>query len=217
MSPEPKIEPESTIMVSEPVTDTALMRLVSHGDRRAFSMLVERHLGRAMVIVRGFDGLAGDAEDIAQEAFSRVWIKAPKWVAPDENASLTERQASGQASFTTWFQRIVVNLCIDRQRRLGKSRGRRFIDLETAPMLVDEAPDPARHLLQRERDGQVRLAIDALPERQRLAITLCAMDGYSNADAASIMGVHIKALEGLLVRARRHLRQHLQGVVSDDA
>lgn len=204
-------------MPSDPVTDTALMRLVSHGDRRAFSMLVERYLGRAMVIVRGFDGLAGDAEDIAQEAFSRVWIKAPKWVAPDENTSLAERQASGQASFTTWFQRIVVNLCIDRQRRLGKSRGRRFIDLETAPILVDEAPDPARHLLQRERDGQVRRAIDALPERQRLAITLCAMEGHSNADAASIMGLHIKALEGLLVRARRHLRQYLQGVVSDDA
>ena len=200
----------------EPEDDTGLMRRVARGDRIAFAALVERHLGRALVIIRGFYGLGPEAEDIAQEAFSKVWINAPKWVPPADTATVEQRQAAGQAGFATWFQRILVNLCIDRQRRLGKGRGRQFVDLDAAPVLVDQTPDPARQLLAQERDNQVRDAIGSLPERQRVAITLCAMEGHSNADAASIMGVHIKALEGLLVRARRQLRQHLEGVVSHD-
>lgn len=193
--------------------DETLMLRVGKGDREAFGLLVGRHLGRGLAVVHGFDGLKAEAEDIVQEAFSRVWVKAPAWQPPPADASLADRRAMAQARFSTWFHRIVVNLCIDRQRRCGF----RNVGLDAVAEPVDDRADQAGSMIADQRDGLVRRAVAGLPERQRLAVTLCALDGYSNAEAAEVMGLGIKALEALLVRGRRSLREALTPLLEEGA
>ena len=210
-------EPESLtrdVTSDTEVSDERLMAQTARGDRVAFQSLVDRHLGRCLVIIRGFHGLESEAEDIAQEAFTKVWVKAPQWTPPDAGADRAERQASGQAAFRTWFHRLLVNHCIDRQRRLGPRQARRAVGLDEAPTLIDEGLDPSDQLLAKERDAQVAKAVSDLPERQRVALTLCAFEGHSNSEAAAIMGVGVKALEALLVRGRRQLRDRLAPVMT---
>src|SRR5215510_11711305 len=90
-------------------TDEDLMMRVGTGDRIAYGELVRRHLDRTIGFAQRVTGSRGDAEEVAQEAFLRVWTKAPNWRAADGG--------SAPARFTTWLYRVVVNLCIDRKRR----------------------------------------------------------------------------------------------------
>lgn len=95
-------------------TDEQLMTAIARGDQYAFTTLVARHLPRTYAIARRFFAQQTDAEDIAQEAFTRVWTHAAIW-------------QPGRAQFTTWLQRIVVNLCLDNLRR-HKHRAEQDID-----------------------------------------------------------------------------------------
>ncbi len=89
-------------------SDDELMRLAGEGDRAAFSRLVAGHMRRATAIAARITRNAGDAEELVQEAFLKVWLKAPEWQTRDEG---------GGAAFSTWFYRVLVNLCIDRMRK----------------------------------------------------------------------------------------------------
>ncbi|MEN3975165.1 RNA polymerase sigma factor [Emcibacter sp. SYSU 3D8] len=174
------------------LSDEALMQRVGVGDQPAYSVLVERHLGRNLGFAVRVLGDRADGEEVMQEAFLNLWRGAANW-------------QPGGARFTTWFYRVVLNLCIDRQR---KRRGR-HVPLEDAGELADgrQSADAGIH------DRQVRQRIDGalaeLPERQREAISLCYLQGLSNKEAAAVLQVNIKALESLLTRGRAALKQHL--------
>lgn len=172
-------------------TDQDLLIASGAGDRRAFALLMERHAPLALGLAMRMLGNADDAEEVAQEAFLRVWRKAPQW------------DGEGGARFTTWLYRVVLNLCTDRRRR--------------KPMLpmdgIEEPPDPGPGGLERVARNQagrlVGLALADLPDRQRAAIALCHLGGASNAEAARALGVSVSALESLLVRGRRSMRDYL--------
>src|SRR5207249_8091241 len=85
-------------------SDEALMLHAGTGDRAACEKLVERHLGRIVTFARRTLANKGDAEDVAQEVFLRVWSAAPRWKA-------------GSARFTTWLHRVALNVCLDRAKR----------------------------------------------------------------------------------------------------
>lgn len=169
--------------------DEALMARVGHGDRTAFRELAKRHAGRALALARRLCGSEAEAEDIVQDALLRVWVNAPRW-----------RPLS---SFRTWFYRVVVNLCLNRRRRPA------FAPLEAAGDPVDPRPGPAEQAEQDERDRVVWAAIAELPDRQRAALVLTYREGLGNVEAAAILEVSVSALEALLMRAKRALRQRL--------
>jgi len=182
-------------------TDEELMMRIGNGDRVAFGDLVRRHLDRTVGVAHRVTGSRGDAEEIAQEAFMRVWTKAPQW-----------RQSDGDfrgARFTTWLYRVVVNLSIDRKRRPAMG------PLDDA----GDPPDPADSALQvlerTQLSTRVAAAVADLPERQRAVLTLCYYEGLSNRDAAAALSLTPGAIESLLVRARRTLRQSLAGVATE--
>jgi len=182
-------------------TDEELMIRIGNGDRVAFGELVRRHLNRAVAVAQRVTGSRGDAEEIAQEAFLRVWTKAPSW-----------RSAEGEyagARFTTWLHRVVVNLGIDRKRRPAMSA------LEAAGDPVDPAESALRSLEKAQLSRRVAAAVAALPERQRAALALCFYEGLSNREAADILALSPGAVESLLVRARRSLREALAGVAAE--
>lgn len=192
-------------------TDEDLMMRIGNGDRVAFGELVRRHLSKAVAVAQRVTGSRGDAEEIAQEAFLRVWTKAPTWRS-SEGRSAEGRSPEGEfrgARFTTWLYRVVVNLGIDRKRRPAMSA------LEAAGDPADPA-DSALHSLEKAQlSARVAAAVATLPERQRAALTLCFYEGLSNREAADILALTPGAVESLLVRARRSLRDALAGVAAE--
>jgi len=176
-------------------SDEELMARVVTGDHAAFRQLMARHMGRAMrvaeTIVRG----SGEADDIAQEAFIRVW----------RNATAFD---PGVARFTTWMHRIVVNLAIDRRRRPG-SHG------EVPEELPDGKEGALDGLLVAERRTAVQDALAGLPERQRAAIALFHFEGLSGRDSALAMNLSESAFESLLTRARSALKQRVLATLGD--
>lgn len=167
--------------------DESLLLAIGRGDHRAFAVLMERHGAFAMTLAARMTGNAQDAEEVAQEAFLRVWSAAERW-------------SPGGARFTTWLYRVVMNLCLDRKRR--------------APMLamddVAEPADTAPSGLDNCASGQARdlvaAALASLPDRQRAAVALCYYGEVSCQEAADSLEVSLAALESLLVRGRRGLR-----------
>lgn len=181
-------------------SDDELMRRAGSGDRLAFRGLVDRHMPRALALATRVAGNRTDAEEIVQEAFLRTWLKAPDW---------RDEAVPGGARFTTWFTRVLVNLCIDRRRRPVMA------PLEAAGDVPGVEADGYQTVARDETSSRVSAAVAALPERQRVALTLCHWDGMSNIEAAEILGVSVGALESLLVRARRTLRDSLADLAPD--
>lgn len=173
-------------------SDEDLMDKVRAGDQQAFTLLVNRHLPQAYAIARRVLGRQADAEDVAQEAFTRVWTHACDW-------------QPQRGSFSAWLGRILVNASLDHARRQAPQR---FID--DADVLLADLADPSATPAVRHSQLQAAAAVDKavahLPDRQRMAVVLCYFEEHSNPQAAQMMGLHVKALEGLLVRARKQLR-----------
>ena len=178
-------------------SDEDLMLRVAAGERAAFHQLARRYAPRAVGLARRITGSDADAEDIVQEALLRVWVNAPRW--------------RPVAAFRTWFYRVVVNLCLNRQRRTS------FLALDQAGDVRDSAPTPSEQLERNETAQQLAAAIAGLPERQRIAVTLTYGEGLSNAETAAIIGTSVSGVETLLVRARRSLREKLGAVLDGNA
>jgi RNA polymerase sigma-70 factor, ECF subfamily len=185
-----------------PSTDETLMARVALGDQAAFALLVKAHLPRAYSIARRVLREQADAEDAAQEAFIRLWTHAHQWQA-------------GRSSFSTWFYRIVVNASLDHARR-QRSR-QEILDGEA---LLDALLDPQADLhsstAQAREAAALHGAVQRLPAQQRMAVVLCYLEEHSNPHAAQLMGLHLKALEGLLGRARKQLRGWLGRLHQED-
>ncbi len=174
--------------------DARLMQDIAKGDQRALQKLVRRHLAGTVRLAVRILGSSAAAEDVAQEAFIRVW----------KHAANFEDPAARGAKFSTWLYRIVVNLCIDEKRKT------KLFALDDIPEPVDETKNAEGKMQQREQSARVHTALGALPERQRTAFVLCFYENYSNKEAADMMGIGLKGLESLLVRARKLLRAQLQ-------
>ena len=172
--------------------DAVLMGKIAAGDKSAYTEFLTRHLSAIVDFAWRHVGRRVDAEDVAQEAFIRVWNKAPNW------------RAQGPSP-RSWLYRITYHLCIDELRRR-----RPEASLQDAGDPTDPGATPEDSLLGHARIGQVAEAFRALPERQSTAIALCAYHGLSNKEAAATLNITVEALESLLSRGRRRLRQLLQ-------
>lgn len=175
--------------------DAGLVILTGQGDAEAASRLVSRHLPRMTALARRMLGDSAEAEDVAQDVFLKVWTQAKRW-------------QPGAAKFETWLHRVAINACLD---RLRKKRG---VGLDEVGERVDPAPNPEQALAANQTSREVDAALQTLPERQRAAISLCHYQGLTNIEAASALEISVEALESLLSRGRRALKEklsHLSG------
>jgi RNA polymerase sigma-70 factor (ECF subfamily) len=167
--------------------DRQLVEAVAQGDIPAYRELLTRYYPRCMHIAERMLGDVAEAEDVAQEICLRLWRKPQSW--------------QQQAKFSTWLYRVVVNACIDRQRRR----------VTTATLEEEQLADPHQgaetRLMQQERGQQVRRMLQRLPERQRAAMILCYYEELSNQEAAEALEMTTGALQQLLFRAREKLKQ----------
>lgn len=170
-------------------SDAALAARTAAGDRRAYATLVRRHLPRMLALSRRMLGNDAAAEDAAQETLLRLWTHAAAY-------------DPSRALLTTWLTRIATNVCLD---RLRKRQEEPWKDGYDAPLPAGQE----RLLNDQQRAARVDAALQRLPERQRLALVLCHYDELSMAEAAEAMETSVEAVESLLGRARRSLRQIL--------
>ena len=169
--------------------DADLLAASARRDQRAFALLIERHFALVYRVVwRQMNGHA-DAEDVAQEAFLRLW-RDPGQV----------REAG---ALKGWLLRVASNLVMDRFRKAPAEM------LGDDDVFVDGRDNAEEALERREAAAVIDAAIAQLPERQRLALTLVHFEHLSQAAAAAILEVSIEALESLLARARRTLKERL--------
>lgn len=190
--------------------DVALMLRVRDDDAVAFELLVVRFQGRIGRLMLGWVNSKEAAEDLVQEVFLRVF-RARKTYQPT-------------AKLTTWIYRIANNVASnavrDRSRRKEYQIGK-LIDPSTTNVgiehiaLAASGAMPTRRVDANERAVVVQQAIQALGDRQRMAIMLSKFEGLSYHDIAETMGLSVKAVKSLLSRARVNLKLLLQPYIDE--
>ena len=172
------------------VTDEELIARVNRGDTMAFELLVNRYRKSALRLALRFMGRWTEAEDLAQETFLQVHSHARQY---DPEA----------APFRTWFFAILSNLC---RNALRKNKSFSFIELSEDAPAIDDPEDGLAH---EEQRSALAAALTNLPPNQQLALTLRHYEDFTYAETAEALGVSVKAVESLLVRAKRTLRREL--------
>lgn len=182
-----------TIAGSQFEEDARLVSRVASGDRVAYAALVRLYAPRFVAVAVRLMGDQALAEDMVQDAFIKLWTKAGDF-------------DPLKARFTTWFHRILVNRCLDEKRKRRPDQLDEGYDAPSDQLGADDV------LAEGDRTARLKAALAELPERQAAAMVLTYLEGHSNQDAAVILDIGVKALESLLVRARRTLKQ----VLADD-
>ncbi len=179
--------------------DEALLADFAAGDHSAARGLMLRLAPRVMALAARMLRDPAEAEDVTQEAMMRLWKIAPDW-------------RDGEAQVSTWLHRVTSNLCIDRLRK----RKRNGPGLDDIAEPEDGAPSAVARLIAGDRASALKRALDALPDRQRVAITMRHFQDHSNPEIAAALDVTVEAVESLLSRGRKSLARALQPMTDDD-
>lgn len=171
--------------------DQTLLHRIRERQHDAFSELVCRHVKRFYSIAYRILNNKDEAEDIVQEAFLKLWDKPELW------------DRTRHVKFTTWFYKIVTNLCLDHNKK------KRPVSLPEVLHIIDGKPNEIELLEQRQKQAMLENFIRELPERQQLALNLCFYEGLSNKEAAEIIDIKVKALQSLIMRAKITLKEKI--------
>lgn len=172
-------------------TESALIELAQNGDRDAYYSLVHSHYDFVVKIVFHMCGEPELAEDAAQEAFLRAWVKL-----------LTFRPGS---SFRNWLCRIAMNAALDILRR---KKDNRSADQEL-DSLPDHANGPEAALIEKEEAELLQLALRSLPEASRSVLVLREYGGMTYDDISNVLDIPIGTVMSRLNYARGRLRDAL--------
>ncbi len=178
-------------------TDAQLVRLSLAGDKAAFGELVTRYQGLIHGLAYHRVGSFVDAQDIAQESFVKAFRKLD--------------QLSDPGLFAHWLKSITANEC-----RMWVRSSRQAVSLDEAELLPSVASLASEKWRREQFRGEVRQAVDSLPERSRLIVALHYLSGQSHARIGEFLGVSANAVAQHLHRARRQLRQMLMAEVEED-
>jgi len=180
--------------------DRADMERLAGGHDAALNALIERHAGPVYQFLFRMLNHEEDANDLAQETFTRVY---------------RYRERYDGSKFTTWLYTIASNLARNEYRRRGRhpnvsldaefgEEGKKFSET-----LRSNAAEPGEEAETSERHLAVREAVEKLPTELKEAVVLCEWEEMSVADAATVLNTTKKAVESRLYRARQRLRERL--------
>ncbi|OGU15151.1 MAG: hypothetical protein A3K13_13010 [Gemmatimonadetes bacterium RIFCSPLOWO2_12_FULL_68_9] len=170
--------------------DAELAALAQAGDREAFGELAKRYAASARRVARAVLGNLEDADDAAQDGFLSALRHLGRY--------------DPHRPFGPWLLRIVANAATDRLRR----RRVRAADA-IPPTLAARDPGPDREADKRALHAALRQGLAALPERQRVAVVLFDVEGYTHAEIAEALGIPVGTVRSHVFHARRALRTTL--------
>ena len=169
--------------------EDAQVRRAAAGDVEAYEMLYRTHVGRVHALCLRMTRDRGEAEELTQQTFVRVW----------------ERLASfrGESAFSSWLHRVTVNVVVGEMRSRGRWRDR------VAPLDEANAIDASRSAFSDGTDLDLERAIATLSPQARLVFLLHDVEGYKHGEIAKLMGLAVGTSKAHLHRARRLLRKEL--------
>jgi len=189
------------------VSDIDVMLRVKTGDESAFVYLVQKYRRPMVGFMYRMCHNASTAEELAQEVFLRVY------------RSRTSYEPS--AKFSTWLYRIATNLAVNHARDTRHERPENTVRLDepnqetgTTPDLADDSLSAEEQILKRERLAAIRNKVNALPERQRLAVIMHKYQQMDYRQIADVLKLSESATKSLLFRAYETLREQLKEFVS---
>ncbi len=182
-------------------SDEHLVALFKNGDRKAFELLVRRYQNLAFTIARRYLGNSELAEETAQDVFISLYRNLGKF--------------RGDASFKSWFYRVVVNHCRNRHKALDRRRHHRHDSIDGADgdderrprELVDKGPDPEHALNAVREQAMIERALESLSEQARLVLLLREGQGLSYDEIAAILGIRAGTVKSRIHRARADLKR----------
>ncbi len=189
--------------------DRKLTRAAQKGDPAAFRRLVEKYQRRVYQLAVGMLKDPDEAMDITQDTFVRVHRYLPSF--------------KGDSSFFTWTYRIAMNLCLDAQRRKGRSER---VDLDQGDEAEIEAAmdppsaalaGPQRAALNAELKGKIEEALQSLSENHRSILLLRELEGLSYEELAKVLGIRKGTVMSRLFHARLKMQNKLREYLGEEA
>lgn len=173
--------------------DETLATAAAGGDRSAFALLVERHYDRIYGLAYRLTGQRAEAQDLAQDICAGLPVKLRHW--------------RGEARFTTWLYRVVVNAAHDLRRRqvVRAKAGIGWGDWEIARQ--DEIA------AQVEAQGWLEQAMSRLPIELRDTVALVLGEEMTQAEAAVVLGLS----EGTIAWRMSEVKKRLRAMAAEDA
>jgi RNA polymerase sigma-70 factor (ECF subfamily) len=201
--------PSAQLAVAAPgetLTDADIMLRVKTGDEAAFEYLVQKYRRPMMSFMFRMSHSAAAAEDLAQEVFLRVYRSRESYEA--------------SAKFTTWLYRIATNLAVNHARDTRHERPENTVNLDEPDANTGQTPDLAdgsltaeEEIVRRERLAAIRQKVQALPERQRMAVAMHKYQQMDYKQIAEVLKLSESATKSLLFRAYETLREQLKEFV----
>jgi len=189
------------------VSDADVMLRVKMGDESAFAYLVQKYRRPMVGFMYRLCHNPSTAEELAQEVFLRVYRSRISY--------------EPSAKFTTWLYCIATNLAVNHARDTRHERPENTVrldepDQETGrtPDLADDSLSAEEQILKRERLAAIRSKVNALPERQRVAVIMHKYQQMDYRQIASVLKLSESATKSLLFRAYETLREQLKEFVS---
>jgi RNA polymerase sigma-70 factor (ECF subfamily) len=172
-----------------PLSEAQLLAAARQGDAEAYGCLVRTYQGRLLSSLQHICGSAADAQDAAQEAFLRAYLKLDRF--------------TGASAFYTWLFRIALNVVASARRR------RQLASLDEVGEPCDRAERSEERVLRQERGGQVQAALHALSAEHRTILVLREVDDHNYDEIASVLRIPVGTVRSRLHRARLELRERL--------
>jgi RNA polymerase sigma-70 factor, ECF subfamily len=197
----------SIVSRDEAVSDVDVMLRVKTGDESAFTYLVQKYRRPMVGFMYRLCHNPSTAEELAQEVFLRVYRSRSSY--------------EPTAKFTTWLYRIATNLAVNYARDTRHERPENTVRLDepdretgTTPDLADDSLTAEQQILKRERLAAIRSKVNALPERQRVAVIMHKYQQMDYREIAGVLKLSESATKSLLFRAYETLREQLKELVS---
>ena len=177
--------------------ENELISNIQNGDKDAFKDFIDLYKKFVINVCYKFVSNEDDANDVAQEVFIEVYHSINKF--------------RSDSKVTTWLYRICVNRSLNfiRNNKKYKLTESYSNENEINSGISSSSSTPETALINKERADIINNAINSLPENQKTAFILCKKEDLSYQEISNVLGISVKAVESLIVRAKKNLQKLL--------
>jgi len=186
------------------MNEDILIKRLKKGDQRAFEQVVNLNKDKLLRLAMGFVHDFHQAEDIVQEVFIKLWQNIEHW-------------QEGKAKLSTWLYKVTVNQAINQLR--NKKKTSNLIDIgefvredeqgNIEVQLLDNSADSQKIIENKELAKILRLAINSLPRKQRIAFVLSKYQNMSSREIAEVMDITVSNVDVIIYRAKKNLQKQI--------